>query len=398
MSAQPSTALQHGGAATLSPRLAMVAGETSGDLIAGLLLDGLKTRWPGLKAFGIGGPRMQARGFEAWWPSAKLAVLGLVDVLRHYREIVGIRRQLQTRLLAQRPDVFVGVDAPDFNLDLEAALRSAGVKTVHFVCPSFWASRPHRIEKIKRSVDHVLCLFPFEPALLAEHGVAATFVGHPLAPMIPLVPDRVAARTALGLANDARVLALLPGSRASEIHFIAPRFFAAVRLILATQPQLRIVLPAIPALRPEIERLAGAAGVLDSLLIINGQSHTALAACDLTLIASGTATLEAALFKRPMVIAYAMHPLSWWLKGRKKLQPWVGLPNILCREFVVPELLQGAATPPALSAAVLDWLEAIDHHPEKIRTLQDRFTQLHQSLQQDTAQLASDAIQKVLES
>ncbi len=394
MASDQPVAFSHGG----SPQLAMVAGETSGDLIAALLLDGFKTRWPDLKAFGIGGPRMQARGFDAWWPSAKLAVLGLVDVLRHYREIVGIRRQLQTRLLAQRPDVFIGVDAPDFNLDLEALLRTAGVKTVHFVCPSFWASRPHRIEKIKRSVDHVLCLFPFEPALLAQHGVAATFVGHPLAPMIPMVPDRAAARTALGLSPSDQVLAVLPGSRASEIHYIAPRFFAALRLILAVQPQLRLVLPAIPALRPEIERLARAAGVLESLLIIDGQSHTALAACDVTLIASGTATLEAALFKRPMVIAYAMHPLSWWLKGRKKLQPWVGLPNILCQEFVVPELLQVAATPQALAAAVLDWLQVLTQRPQEIQALEQRFTQLHQTLQQDTARLACDAIQKVINS
>lgn len=398
MSPSPSTALQHGGAVTLSPSLAMVAGETSGDLIAALLLEGLKTRWPGLKAAGIGGPRMQAQGFEAWWPSAKLAVLGLVDVLRHYREIVGIRRQLRARLLADRPDVFIGIDAPDFNLDLETALRRSGVKTVHFVCPSFWASRPHRIEKIKRSVDHVLCLFPFEVALLAQHGVAATFVGHPLAPMIPLLPDRVAARAALGLSSGERVLAVLPGSRASEIQYIAPRFFAAARLVLAAQPQLRLVLPAIPALRPEIERLAQAAGVLDKLLITDGQSHTVLAACDLTLIASGTATLEAALFKRPMVIAYAMHPLSWWLKGRKKLQPWVGLPNILCQEFVVPELLQDAATPQALASGVLGWLQTMAQRPEKIQALEQRFTQLHQQLQQDTAQLASDAIEKVLKS
>ncbi len=397
MASDLGTPFRHGGPASLAPRLAMVAGETSGDLIAALLLDGLKTRWPGLTAVGIGGPRMKSSGFEAWWPSARLAVLGLVDVLRHYREIVGIRKQLQTRLLAQRPDVFIGVDAPDFNLDLEASLRTAGVKTVHFVCPSFWASRPHRIQKIKRSVDHVLCLFPFEPALLAEHGVAATFVGHPLAPMIPMVPDRAAARAALGLSVDDLVLAVLPGSRASEIAYIAPRFFAALQLVLAAQPQLRVVVPAIPALRPEIERLAQAAGLLERLLITDGQSHTALAACDLTLIASGTATLEAALFKRPMVIAYAMHPLSWWLKGRKKLQPWVGLPNILCQEFVVPELLQNAATPQALAASVFGWLEALQHAPEKIQALEERFTKLHQQLQQDTAQLASDAIQKVLE-
>ena len=209
-------------------KVAMVAGETSGDLLAGLLLDGLKKKWPSLNATGIGGPQMARRGFQAWWPHDKLSVHGYGwDVLRRYREIVGIRQQLKTRLLAQKPDVFIGVDAPDFNLALHARLRAAGIKTVQFVSPSIWASRPGRIDQIKAGVDHVLCLFPFEPALLARHGVAATFVGHPLADMIPLQCDRAAARLALGLAPQAPVVAVLPGSRASEIAYIAPRFFKA---------------------------------------------------------------------------------------------------------------------------------------------------------------------------
>ncbi|RZI98806.1 MAG: lipid-A-disaccharide synthase [Rubrivivax sp.] len=371
----------------------MVAGEASGDLLSGLLLAGLRQRWPQLRSMGIGGQHMARHGFEAWWPSDKLAVRGYVEVLRHYREIVGIRRQLKERLLASPPSLFIGVDAPDFNLALEADLRAAGIRTVHFVCPSIWAWRPERVEAIRRSADHVLCLFPFEPALLAQHGIAATYVGHPLADVIPMEPDRAAARAALGLDDDVPVIALLPGSRASEIQYLAERFLTAARLIAAQQPKAHFLLPAVPALFDRVTQLAAAAGLGSQLKVLRGQSHPALAACDVTLIASGTATLEAALFKRPMVIAYNMNWLSWQIMQRKKLQPWVGLPNILCEDFVVPEFLQDQATPQALAQAVLAWLAA----PEKIAAAQDRFTALHQTLQRDTAQLATDAIQKVLQ-
>ncbi len=377
-------------------RVAMVAGETSGDLLAGLLIDGLKARWPAIDTFGIGGPEMQARGFSAWWPSDKLAVRGYVEVLRHYREIVGIRQQLKDRLLDQKPDVFVGVDAPDFNLDLEASLKAAGIKTIHFISPAIWAWRADRVEKIRRSVDHVLCIFPFEPALLAAHGIAATYVGHPLANVISMQPDRAAARRKLGLGDEDRVVAILPGSRKSEIQYLARRFFEAAALISRTRPAIKFIVPAIPELRQEIQRIAAFAGPLVNLQIIEGQSHTALAACDVTLIASGTATLEAALFKRPMVIAYNMNWLSWQIMQRKKLQPWVGLPNILCQDFVVPELLQDAATPEALAAAVLQWVDAKSATPDKIVALEQRFARLHAELQRDTFQLATDAIQKIL--
>lgn len=396
----PAVLAPHAGlvAAPYSPQLAMVAGETSGDLLASLLLSGLQKRWPELKAEGIGGLRMQALGFKALWPSDKLAVLGYVDVLLHYREIAGIRRNLKERLLARRPDVFIGIDAPDFNLDLEASLRQAGVKTVQFVSPSIWASRPERVHKIKRSADHVLCLFPFEPALLAQHGIAATYVGHPLASMIPMQADQSAARLALELALDRPVVAVLPGSRQAEIDHLAPTFLAAVALIARYRPSTQFIVPALPRFKAELQRLTLAAGLTEILKIVDGQSHAVLAACDVTLIASGTATLEAALFKRPMVIAYRMNRLSWWLKGRLKLQPWIGLPNILCGEFVVPEFLQDAATPTALAAAVIDWLQAADSSPAKISEVQEKFTALHVQLQRDTAQLATDAIEKVLAS
>ena len=379
---------------TSSKRFALVAGETSGDLLAGLLLGGVRQRWPDLQSFGIGGQQMEAQGFEAWWPSEKLAVRGYVEVLRHYREIVGIRSQLQQRLLStDRPDVFIGVDAPDFNLDLEANLKSSGVRTVHFVCPSVWAWRADRVEKIRRSADHVLCIFPFEPDLLARYDIAATYVGHPLANVIPLSPDRSAARLALGLRDEDTVVAILPGSRASEVQYLAQVFFEAAVRLRNQRPGIRFVVPAVPALRERIEAAARSAGLGTELQVIPGQSHMALAACDVTLIASGTATLEAALFKRPMVIAYNMNWLSWQIMRRKQLQPWVGLPNILCGEFVVPEFLQEAASPQALAQGVLDWLGA----PERIEALQQRFTSLHHTLRRDTAQLATDAIEKVLE-
>ncbi|MEO5659810.1 MAG: lipid-A-disaccharide synthase [Polaromonas sp.] len=379
----------------------MVAGETSGDLLAGLLLDGLNARWPNLTARGIGGVQMTRREFQAWWPSEKLAVHGFgLDVLRRYREILGIRNQLKKRLLngpGQRPDVFIGVDAPDFNLALEAALKADDIKTVHFVCPSIWAWRADRIEKIKRSVDHVLCIFPFEPALLAAHGIAATYVGHPLANVIPLQPDRQAARRALGLRDEDTVIAILPGSRKSEIEYLALRFFEAAALVKRTHPAIKFIVPAIPALKSQIEQLAAVASVTAAVQIVAGQSHTVLAACDATLIASGTATLEAALFKRPMVIAYNMNWLSWQIMRRKQLQPWVGLPNILCQDFVVPELLQDAATPLALAQALLQWIEAKSSAPDQITAVQQRFTRLHEELQRNTSQLATDAIEKILE-
>jgi lipid-A-disaccharide synthase len=397
MSDTPSSLPARGVAGTpQAPAFAMVAGETSGDLLAGLLLDGFRARWPELRAGGIGGAQMTRRGFEAWWPSEKLAVRGYVEVLRHYREIVGIRTQLRQKLLADRPDVFIGVDAPDFNLDLEADLKAAGIRTVHFVSPAVWAWRADRVEKIRRSVDHVLCIFPFEPALLAKHGIAATYVGHPLASVIPMRPDREAARRQLGLQPEDRVLALLPGSRQSEIAYLAERFFKAAALVRWTQPAIKIIVPAVPALQAEIAQAAQAAGMSAHVRIVPGQSHTVLAACDVTLIASGTATLEAALYKRPMVIAYNMNWLSWQIMRRKKLQPWVGLPNILCRDFVVPELLQDAATPRALADGVLHWLDAKISAPEKIRALEQRFTKLHEELQRDTAKIATDAIQNIL--
>jgi len=374
-------------------RLAMVAGEASGDLLAGLLLAGLKQRWPALQAAGIGGPRMAAQGFDAWWPHEKLAVRGYVEVLRHYREISGIRDALARRLLQDPPAVFVGVDAPDFNLGLEKRLKAAGIKTVHFVCPSIWAWRGGRAKKMAASCDHVLCLFPFEADMLRAHGVAATFVGHPLADAIPLQVPRGESRRALQLADSDAMVAVLPGSRHSEIQYIAPAFLQAVALMHRQRPGLRFVLPISPGLRELLAPLVQVHAPGVPLQLLDGQSHTALAACDVTLIASGTATLEAALFKRPMVIGYRMNSLSWQLMKRMRLQPWVGLPNILSREFVVPELIQEDCQPEALAAATLRWL---DDRPAAA-ALARRFDDLHHSLRRDTARCAADAIAQVLQ-
>ena len=384
------------GATDAALSVGMVAGEASGDVLAALLLGGLRERWPGLSAQGIGGPRMVSQGFDAWWPSDKLAVRGYVEVLRHYREIVAIRRQLLARWQNQPPALFVGVDAPDFNLDLELSLKAKGVKTVHFVAPAIWAWRAERIEKIRRATDHVLCIFPFEPAIFERQGVPATYVGHPLAQTIPLQPDRAAARQALGLPSQATVVALMPGSRQAEIDHLADRFLQAARLMRLERPELRFAMPAAPGLHPILLRAVERAGMGSEVMVTEGRAHQALAACDITLIASGTATLEAALFKRPMVIAYHMNPLSWWLTRRKMLQPWVGLPNILCGESVVPELLQDRATPKALADQTLAVLDSHAGDPARLQALESRFSSLHELLRRDTAQLAADAIEKTL--
>jgi len=380
---------------TTGPRVAMVAGETSGDLLAGLLLGGMRTRWPELTASGIGGPKMAAHGFQAHWPYEKLAVHGFnLEVLRRFREIWGIREQLAARLLQERPDVFIGVDAPDFNLGLEARLKAQGIKTVHFVSPSIWAWRGGRINKIHRSVDHMLCLFPFEPKLYQDKGISASYVGHPLADTIPLEVPREAARAKLGLGADVQVVAVLPGSRGGEIRHIAPTFLQTVARLSQQRPELRFLLPIVPGMRALVEPMVAEHAPKAALTLLDGQSHEALAACDVTLIASGTATLEAALFKRPMVIAYKISALSWPIMKRMAYLPWVGLPNILLSDFVVPERLQHEANPEQLASDVLAWLD----QPARAQSVQQRFLELHHTLRRDTARAASDAIAQVLES
>lgn len=378
--------------------MAMVAGEASGDLLASLLLKPLGQQVSGLDAYGIGGPRMIAEGFRADWPIDKLAVRGYVEVLRHYFEIAGIRRQLRRDLLGHPPAVFVGIDAPDFNLDLEVQLREAwrGQKrpVVHFIGPSIWAWRGKRIEKIARAVDHILVVFPFEEEIYRKAGIAATYVGHPLADVIPMKPDRAAARRTLGLPDHARVVALMPGSRLSEIGYMAESFIDAAALLHRRDPHIRFVVPmsSAPA-RAAFEAIRSSRQTELPLQIVDGQSHAVLAAADAVLVASGTATLETALFKRPMVIAYQVNALTAVLMRRMGYIPWVGLPNILAREFVVPEFLQEAATPQALADAITFQL---DDEPNR-RRLEDRFGAMHETLRRNTGERAATVIAGLLD-
>jgi lipid-A-disaccharide synthase len=378
--------------ATSDLRVSMVAAERSGDMLAALLLQGMQKTWPRLQASGIGGPQMDATGFVSRWSCDELSVRGLVEALWRYRHIHGIRQVLIQDLLASPPDLYVGVDASDFNLPVERLLRQKGVPTVQLVCPSIWAWRPERVQKIRDSVDHVLCIYPFEPELLAQHGIEGTFVGHPVADVIALEPDRVQARQTLGLSADATIVALLPGSRPSEVKSLALPFLEAARLMRAQRPDLQFVLPTHGPLKPMVEAAIAHAGMQSYVHLVMGRSHDVQAACDVALVASGTATLETALHKRPMVIAYKMQWLSWQIANRKRLLPWIGLPNILCNEGLVPEFLQEQVQPHALAQAVLGWLD----DPAAVAKIQQRFADLHLQLRQDMPTLASHAIQKVL--
>ena len=370
--------------------IALVAGEPSGDLLAARMLSGLRLLRPQVRLHGIGGERMAEHGFTSDYPMEKLAVRGLFEVLRHYREIKGIQDALCSRLLAERPAAFVGVDAPDFNLGLETRLKQAGIPTVHFISPSIWAWRGARIKKIARAVSQMLVVFPFEEAIYRSAGIPATYVGHPLAEVIPMQPDVAAARAALGLDGSAPVVAILPGSRMSELKYNSVAFVAAAKLLAAREPGMRFIAPmAGHAQRNYFESLLAQAGLSDvPVQILDGQSHAAMAAADAVLVASGTATLEVALFKKPMVIAYKMMAASWQLMRHMGYQPWVGLPNILAREFLVPELLQQAATPDAIADAL--WRQLEDEAGRK--RLTRRFTEMHQSLLRDTARLSAQAV------
>ncbi|BAN22956.1 lipid-A-disaccharide synthase [Caballeronia insecticola] len=376
------------------PRVAMVAGEPSGDLLAASLLSGLTNTLPeGTRYSGIGGPRMKAEGFEAHWPMDKLTVRGYVEALKHIPEILGIRNEIKRQLLAEPPSVFIGVDAPDFNFGLEQPLREAGIPTVHFVCPSIWAWRGGRIKKIVKAVDHMLCVFPFETALLEKAGVTASYVGHPLADEIPLEPDVAGARRELGIAEGGPVIAVLPGSRRSEIALIGPTFFDAMELMQLREPGVRFLMPAAnPALRELLQPLVDAHPHL-SLTITDGRAQTAMTAADAILVKSGTVTLEAALLKKPMVISYKVPWLTGQIMKRQGYLPYVGLPNILAGRFVVPEILQHFATPEALADATLKQL----NDEANRRTLREIFTDMHIALRQNTSQKAAQAVARVLE-
>lgn len=368
--------------------IAMVAGENSGDLLASLLMGGLKARLGEVSYAGIGGPRMMAQGFESQWPMDTLSVNGYVEVLGSLREILATRRAIKEKLLAQPPLCFIGVDAPDFNFGLEVPLRRAGIPVVHFVSPSIWAWRGGRIRTIARAVDHILCLFPFEPEIYARAGIPATYVGHPLADVIPMVPDTQGAREKLGLPAGPRVVAVLPGSRQSEVRNLGATFFAAMARMHSMDGNLAFVLPVASA--PLREIVAGLHQQYPQipLTVVDGQSHLAMEAADVILLASGTATLEAALYKKPMVISYKVPWLTAQIMKRQGYLPYVGLPNILSGRFVVPELLQDDATPEALARETL--LQLNDEGNTAF--LRDHFTQMHQTLKRNTAEIASAVV------
>jgi len=370
--------------------IGFVAGEASGDLLAAPVIAALKGRLPELVCAGIAGERMVAAGAVAWWHVRELSVRGYAEVLRELPRLVRIRSALRTRLLAERPAVVVGVDSPDFNLRLEMQLRAAGVPTVHYVSPSIWAWRPKRIEKVRRAADRVLLVFPFEQKIYDEAGIAATYVGHPLASIIPPQSDAAAARARLGLQGDAQVVALLPGSRRAEVQYIGPAFVEAAVLMLRREPRLRFVLPvAEPRLRAVLAPALAAAGeAAGRITLFDGRSHDCLEAADGALVASGTATLETALFGKPMVIAYRMPPASYWIMRQMGTLTFFGLPNILAGEALVPELLQHDATPANLAEALLSVLD----DRSRCERLRERFAAMHESLRRDTPRLAAEAI------
>ncbi len=382
-------------ASSADPVVALVAGESSGDLLASRLLSGLRPQLPLARMHGIGGPKMAEYGFISDWPMEKLSVRGLFEVLGHYREIKGIQNSLRAGLTAERPSVFIGVDAPDFNLGLETDLKQAGIPTMHFISPSIWAWRGGRIKKIERAVSHMLVVFPFEEAIYRKAGIDVTYVGHPLAEVIPMKPDVAAARAALQLSASGTVIAILPGSRMSELKYNAVAFIETAKLLLARDPATKIIVPmAGDNLLKYFNELIAAAGLADvPLQILQGQSHVAIAAADAVLVASGTASLEVALFKKPMVIAYKMLRATWEIMRHMGYQPWIGLPNILAQEFIVPELLQQAATPQAMADALI---KQLDDDVGLVR-LVERFTQMHLALLRDTANDSANAVMKLIE-
>lgn len=370
--------------------IGIVAGEASGDLLGSHLMATLKQSRPEVKFVGIGGPKMQSEGMEVLFAMEKLAVRGYVEVLRHYLEIAGIRNKLRKYFLTNRPDLFIAIDAPDFNLGLELVLKQHGIPTIHYVSPSIWAWRGERIHQIKRAVSHMLALFPHEPKLYQQADVPVTYVGHPLADMLPEQPKRAELRESMRIPALAKVFALLPGSRQSEVKQLAHIYIETAKLILQQQPAARFLVPLISReTRGIFEQAMYDCNAQElPITLLFGHAQDAMIVADGVLVASGTATLEAALLKCPMVITYRMPALSWWMMKRKSYQPYFGLPNILCGRFVVPELLQEDATPENLAQALLNLIS----NKQAITQLEQTFTELHQSLRQNTAQKAAAAI------
>lgn len=373
-------------------RVVITAGEASGDQLGAGLIQAIRARRPDARFQGIAGPRMQAAGCESFYSMERLSVMGLFEAFGRFAEVIPMRRRLAKRLIADPPDVLVGIDAPDFNLSLELMLKQAGVPTVHYVSPSVWAWRRYRVKKIARAVDRMLVLFPFEREFYQRRHVPVSFVGHPMADEIPMHTDRLAARRSLGLPEDGECVALLPGSRVSEVRFLAGPLAQTASWLAERRPGLRFVAPLVDAATRSLFAIAAQryAGHLD-LRLVDGQARTAMAAADAVLAASGTATLEALLLKRPMVITYKTLPITW-LIGRRMLHvDHVGLPNLLAGSALVPELLQDEARPERLGAALLEFLQS----PQRVRALERRFADIHASLKNDASAKAADAVLEV---
>ncbi|MDX1367320.1 lipid-A-disaccharide synthase [Pseudomonas sp.] len=369
-------------------RVALVAGEASGDILGAGLMQALKARHPQIEFIGVGGPLMQAEGLSSYFPMERLAVMGLVEVLGRLPELLVRRRLLIKTLVDAKPDVFIGIDAPDFNLGLELKLRRAGIKTVHYVSPSVWAWRQKRVLKIRDACDLMLCLFPFEAQFYDAHQVPVRFVGHPLADAIPQQADRAAAREALDLPQDSTVVALLPGSRGGEVARLGALFLDAAVRLRTLRPGIRFVLPcASPERRVQLEQMLVGRDL--PLTLLDGRSHDALAACDAVLIASGTATLEALLYKRPMVVAYKVAPLTYLILKRLVSSAYISLPNLLAERLLVPELIQDAATPEALAQALAPLLD-----DGEVQT--EGFDVIHRALRRDASAQAADAVLKLV--
>jgi lipid-A-disaccharide synthase len=373
-----------------APLIGMVAGESSGDFLGAQLIAALRERRGDLCFAGIGGPKMQAAGLDSWFPMERLAVRGYVEVLRHYPGLVAMRRSLRRRLVARQPAAFIGIDAPDFNLGLEASLKRRGIRTVHYVSPSVWAWRGSRVRRIARAADHLLALFPFEPQIYRRSGVAVTYVGHPLADEIAAGDFTRVAREQLKIPAARRVFALLPGSRQGELRYMGATFIKAAKIVASRMPQAQFLVPlASRQTRMQFETALYEAGGEDlPLTILFGHAAEAIAASDAVLVASGTATLETALHGKPMVIAYRMSPLTWKLMSRMRYQPWVGLPNIIAGEFLVPELLQDEATPENLAQALIN----VSQDPAVRERLPRRFEEMHALLKCDASRRAAEAV------
>lgn len=383
-------------AAHQSPLIAIVAGEASGDLLGSHLIQSIRARLPHARFVGIAGPKMQSAGAETLFPMEKLAVRGYVEVLRHLREILRIRKELIRLLKEKKPDLFIGIDAPDFNLGVAKKMKAAGIPAIHYVSPSIWAWRSERIHKIGKAVSHVLTLFPFEKPLYDKAGIPATYVGHPLADELPMHPDRDAIREGMRISPTAKVVAILPGSRMSELEFMSDTFIESAKLIHERFPGTLFLVPLITReTRNYFESRLYTLGANElPFRLMFGHAHEAMIAADAVLVASGTASLEAALLKRPMVISYRLSPLTYRMVKPKMLLPYVGLPNVMAGRFLVPELLQEEATPENLAQALGNYLE----DRELVKALQSNFQSMHETLRQNTAERATDAVMKFLRS